>query len=589
MQQQSIMRRGVCAALALSVLVIAGCSNEQAVSKSEFKRLTSDLDEGPYRVEGEPFSGEVVVHEGEDALWTRMVFEDGYPDGEWITWHENGEKALEFEQVQWEPEDEELVRTGAVREWDEQGTLRRERVYDDEHELVESSRWCENGEINETMEPADDDGRHMQAFDCDSGKQTLEATANASGRKIGDYRQWHADGQPQVEASYEDGNLVGEKKQWYPDGQMQSQASYLDGAMDGVHNQWYANGQQQLKEHYQGGQLDGEYQAWGEDGKLSEQGQYAAGEKTGIWLQRDYDGTPQKWHYGPNGFIDSRYLNVFAVALTAFRGQANPDTVKLLINEGKVSVNDAIPTGGNHPDLGREIDFPVRGWSYPVILATRSNLQFLLDKGADINQIDSQGRNRVNYCAERFNDSNTYSRQQDDCDLAMLKNMLALGASAKRVDIEGNTALHRLAKGSDNDRGWNRDNEALGQARVAATQALVAAGTPIDVQDSDGKTALMHALQERNAPLSLALLEIGADVKPVSKTGAQALHYVFLVSDDRYQMRLEDFSQQMLKALVAHGADVNAPMQWNGKPVTLRDLALQHGLTDLVRYIDSLG
>lgn len=585
MKRNRLLTRSTAVLLLLAMLGTVGCGSEHAVTKSEFKKLTFQLDEGPFQVEGESFSGDVVVREGEDSLRILMEFDDGYPDGQWVTWHENGEKAREFEHVEWDAENEKLVRTGATRDWDEHGTLRKEQIYNDEHDLLKSREWCENGELNRIMESTDDSGRHRQRFACDNGNRILEETTNADGQRIGEYIESYESGQKKVEARYVDGDLAGVKAEWYANGQNKSQSSYQAGKLDNEHLRGYSNGQPMLQEHYANGEHTGEYQAWSEDGKLTAKGAYAKGEKTGVWLEKSGRGELQKRHYGPGGFINPDFMNAFVTALVGTRERHNPATVRLLVEEGKIVVNDAIQMFDDEP-ARNSFGFPVRNWSYPVILATADNQKYLLSKGADINQVDSQGRNRVGFCAKYFN--HRVGQFHMSCDLADLKSAIALGADVKRTDIHGNSALHLLVQSWNSDRG-RRDSESLRDARIEAVKALVAAGTPIDAQGSDGKTALMHAVQARQLPLTMALLNLGADVKLASESGAKAVHFVFLVNDDRYQMRLDEYSQQVLKALVARGANVNAPMQWNGKSVTLRDLALRHGLAKLVHYIDSLG
>ena len=49
--------------------------------------------------------------------------------------------------------------------------------------------------------------------------------------------------------------------------------------------------------------------------------------------------------------------------------QANAETVAFYLGEGQVKIGDAIPTdGGSRPTFGR-LEFPVRDWTYSVVIA----------------------------------------------------------------------------------------------------------------------------------------------------------------------------------------------------------------------------
>jgi len=63
------------------------------------------------------------------------------------------------------------------------------------------------------------------------------------------------------------------------------------------------------------------------------------------------------------------------------------------------------------------------------------------------------------------------------------------------------------------------------------------------------------------------------------------VHWVFLDEPNRYAIA-GDFVAGMLPQLTAAGADVNAPLAWDGRQVTLRDLAVRHGLVDVVRALE---
>lgn len=48
-----------------------------------------------------------------------------------------------------------------------------------------------------------------------------------------------------------------------------------------------------------------------------------------------------------------------------------------------------------------------------------------------------------------------------------------------------------------------------------------------------------------------------------------------------------NFMAEVIPVLVQAGADVSAPMPWDGDQVTLRDLAVRHGLIDVAKVLDA--
>jgi antitoxin component YwqK of YwqJK toxin-antitoxin module len=62
------------------------------------------------------------------------------------------------------------------------------------------------------------------------------------GKRVGEYIEWHENGQKKSEGSYKDGKRVGEYIEWHENGQKKSEGSYKDGKKIGVSVNWDPNG-----------------------------------------------------------------------------------------------------------------------------------------------------------------------------------------------------------------------------------------------------------------------------------------------------------------------------------------------------------
>lgn len=552
------MNRRTAPLLALCIAAaLSGCASEQEISADDAARVIRQ--DAPYTVEDEPFSGTLVARRGDQVVF-RAEYEDGRPAGLVEDFHDNGELARR-RQLAWDEETGRVVVDGDEEIWNADG----QRVMlasSEDGKLVKLERWCDDGDPAERATYGEGQAMTREAWDCDTGKQVTQESTNA-------------EGQPE-----------GEQKAWAPDGTLVKHARFAAGQPEGLQESWHPNGQLATRGSFSAGKPVGRHEAFDESGRLLEGGEFNdAGERTGPWTETFSDQT-NTVHYGPDGFLAPEVSQAYLSALLP--PQAKAGTVAFYLDEGQVKVGDAIPTdGGGRPTFGR-LEFPVREWTYSVVIAEHDLLPLLLEKGADINQADSRGQTRLLRCLGRF--STAKGNMRDRCTPAEIDELLAKGAKADVADTQGRNALHVLADVAlygDYD-GFGTQAGTGAQARVAAIATVAKAGADVNAADAEGNTPLVTALKSRRADLVRALLAAGARADSAAPGDTVAVHWLFLKQREEYDIR-GDFVADLLPDLVKAGADPSVPFEWDGAQVTMRELAVRHGMIELVQMLDQAG
>lgn len=552
------MNRRIAPLLALCIAAaLSGCTAEQEISPDQAARVLRQ--DAPYLVENEPFSGTLVARRGDQVVF-RAAFEDGRPAGVVEDFHDNGELARR-RQLAWDEATSRVVVDGDDERWNEDG----QRVMlatSEDGKLQKFERWCDDGDPSERAEYGEGQAMSREVWDCDTGKQIAQERTDAEGRP------------------------EGEQKTWAPDGTLLSHARFSAGQPEGLQETWHANGQVATRGSFSAGKPVGRHEAFDDTGRLLEGGEYDAnGARTGLWTETFSDRT-NTVHYGPDGFLPAEFSQAYLLALLP--PQAKPETVAFYLDEGQVKVDQAVPTdGAGQPTFGR-LDFPVRDWSYSVVIADHALLPLLLEKGADINQADSRGETRLLRCVDRF--STEKGRMGDRCTPAELDDLLAKGAKPDAADARGRNALHLLVDvgGYDDYDGFGTPAGAKRQARLAAVAKLAGTGVDVNAADAEGNTPLVVALKSRRADLVRALLAAGARADGAGPGNTVAVHWLFLKQREEYDIR-GDFVADLLPDLVKAGADPSVPFEWDGQQVTMRDLAVRHGMVELVQMLDAAG
>ena len=159
-----------------------------------------------------PYSGEnLCVYLSNDQYHSRGIIEDGFMDGSWEYWHENGQKKKQSNY--------------------KDGLLIDETEY----------YYFENGQIS-IERNLKDDRLH--------GKQTA----------------WYENGEIQGIANFKDGKLNGKLSEWYENGEIKITGSFKEG--NGVYLGFNENGQKISEMNVKDGMAHGKFTEWSENGQI---------------------------------------------------------------------------------------------------------------------------------------------------------------------------------------------------------------------------------------------------------------------------------------------------------------------------------
>ncbi|HWA09667.1 MAG TPA: ankyrin repeat domain-containing protein [Opitutaceae bacterium] len=203
---------------------------------------------------------------------------------------------------------------------------------------------------------------------------------------------------------------------------------------------------------------------------------------------------------------------------------------------------------------GADANKPLRGGELPLLTAARTGrtaaVKVLLDHGAKVDATDDKGQTALMWAA-------------DDGNLDVVKQLIAAGA---------NFRAHL-------DSGFSPFFFAIREGRIPVVQALLKAGIDVNEPMQSKRTGArgikanmtpMHlAVENAHFELATMMLEAGADPND-QRSGMAPLHLLASVrksstGDDPASNPVAGSgnisSLQFVRQLVAHGADVNAPLQ----------------------------
>lgn len=537
-----------------------------------------------YAVDGDPFTGKVYVNWSPEQRKAEIELREGRPSGAVRVWHRNGKVAKEGA-LKWKEESKELMIVGESRNWDDSGALKLvERFNDNSEAHGAQEKWCDRSAHQESVENYDNGRQTGQSkvFDCTTGKLLREAQY-VDGAMNGSLSAYSKTGERSLQANVENGQAVGEFKVWYTNGKprLEATAKKVGGKSQSISEHQLAD--LDRRELLEMATFVGPYKELDEQGQIRIEGAFdEGGNKTGIWSSlRPGTGGYLREDYDTAGYGNLQYAGPFATALREGAGGAKQ--AMYYLEQKLVGANQKLQTtgGGDYEtlDTSPRAQTVTRQWAYPMHYAAVELLDPLLEAGAQIDARDWAGRTRLHMCAERID--------RRRCSSEELSLLIAKGADPKAVTIDGWNALMMLGV-NDADRLRGR-REAL-EEQTKAFDLLVKAGVPIDEADGKGQTLLMVALRAGRADIAKKLIEGGASVAAATRKGHLPIHWVFLRSEERIELTLTPFVEEMVPLLLAKGADINAPLDWgrDGK-VTIKQLGLRSGAVELVQFLDRVA
>ena len=145
-------------------------------------------------------------------------------------------------------------------------------------------------------------------------------------------------------------------------------------------------------------------------------------------------------------------------------------------------------------------------------------------------------------------------------DKAVVEMLIEAGANLLILDIIGQTAFHKAAMTSTNGN---------------IIDLFLKSGVAIDIPDAKGKTALMHAIINRNERMADYLLMKGASVNCTDNKGRSSLHHAAATDNT-----------DLLQKLVSAGANIQ---QVNQQGENALYCASESGKMKMVKALISLG
>ena len=251
--------------------------------------------------------------------------------GEWKYYYENGqlkaiENYLDWEEIDWETFDKNKqlasfeimnirsnngIKTGKWEAYYDNGQVEEVGNYlDGKPKNGEHISYYENGQIKSYVNMLDGNPNgEMKTYD-ESGAVRIHTYLNGNiisesgyysngqlsdfgkfnewGKKSGEWKMYHENGQLKLSLNYVFGYPNGESKSYYDNGQLEYSVNYKENEYGGSDKTgeckfYYSSGQLEKIGNYLNGGETGEWKTYFENGQLQETGNYLNGGQTGEW------------------------------------------------------------------------------------------------------------------------------------------------------------------------------------------------------------------------------------------------------------------------------------------------------------------
>ena len=142
--------------------------------------------------------------------------------------------------------------------------------------------------------------KHAECFYKESDGKNKGTTGVPIEGREGLWRQWHANGQLEVELNYVNNKIEGLWRQWHENGQLQNEVNYVNDKREGLYRRWHENGQLQHEGNYVNDKSEGLWRWWHENGQLEQEINHVNDKREGLF----------RWWY-ENGQLaaEANYVN----------------------------------------------------------------------------------------------------------------------------------------------------------------------------------------------------------------------------------------------------------------------------------------
>lgn len=496
-----------------------------------------------YREGGKMVTGTVVKRNADGEIRESMDYVDGYPNGQKKVWYDNGQLKSEASLIYKDyGRSTGFMNNGPARQFCENGTLREERIFNEEGAPV---------------------GQH-RSWTCTGELLTVNSFPS------GEYRQ---------ASEMDDGSI------WVSEEGFRTEA----GKWEGEHRRYHQNGNLSLVEHWKDGALDGSYEEWDAAGTRIVTGHYAAGERVGTWITVN-NGYTTVQDYDVTNFANLDYAGPFMQAagiqpsnsgwgaklpLKDYRVDA--EKIRYYVTEGLIDPRKKLHVG-NAPT-----PFVSTIWTYPYIHASRGALDTLVELGADPKAVDSDKRSRLHHCIFSLDSAGV-------CSVAEIKRLIDLGLAVDEPDVGDFTPLLDLVELS-----WAWRWAPTPEVQLEVAKLLLDAGADPDrlggknmlAQKREGLSPLMAAVNAKRFDLAALLLERSKNPAATHKLGYNLIHFVFLDRNlGQFDLRMKDDARAFIEFAVAKGVDPSASLEGVG---TLKEVAQRAGAIELSKFLTELS